>query len=162
MFDGERGFIMGNKMADQGLDMMDIVRFGSGAGGKDGLFYVQLSASEELVRYIVEAIYSLRRGGYEAGCERGVSAGRVVDRLECDARDLCIVLNRGRLDGLGSIPSDRDLEWRRGLMSRFIAALRECPVSWRCLWGGYMLIGLTVNRRSVVRDVVVWGRCWFV
>jgi hypothetical protein len=162
VFDPDRGFIMGDKVAELGLDMMDVVRFGSHVGEKDRLFYVRLSASEELVRYIVEAIYSLRRGGYEEGCEKGVGSGGVVDRLECDARDLCIVLNRGRLDGLGLIPSHGDLEWRRGLMSRFIAALRECPVCWRCLSGDDILVRLTVNRRSIATSVVGWGRSWFV
>lgn len=123
VFDEDRGFEVSSSIWENRLDFLEDVTLGSFVDGRVDRIGLLLSRTEELVRYIVEAVYRVRREG-EGSCL--LREGSQMDR---DALDVTLVLNFGRVEAYGRVSAE-SMSWRQGLFARICEAVRECPVSW--------------------------------
>lgn len=123
------GFVVGNGIRENSLDVLEDVTLGSRIDGKCVSSGILLSNTEELVRYIVEAVYRIRRGG------KGSCLLKDSDGLDGDALDVVLAMNFGRKEAYDHV-SRESLGWREGLSARVHLAVVECPVGSEVLGKG--------------------------
>lgn len=92
-----------------------------GIGGDKGWYGKRkFSASEELVRYLLEGVCIVRLREGRPG---------PVDTAWEIASDVCRVLNGLVLECDGEVGTDVDDGWRAGALQRLLAVMLECQVS---------------------------------